>query len=314
MKISVLIPVYNAEKYLIHCIESIISQDIYEILLVNDGSTDISGDICDKYGKLDTRIKVFHQENKGASVARNLALEKATGEWIAFVDADDWIENNWYDSVEDSVLNYKDVDIFTFGYNRIKNNKIKQYVPSAGILDIDDYVNVSYSPLGCSYIFKLSKIREYGITFPVGVKLSEDQCFVFKYLSICKKIAMINKAIYNYNENENSAVNRSARKEVTVYSLIAANDFLDFAMSQKVRHNFYSKVVIRFYEEFFHYYSIAKDINRLRLKIEYLEAYKRTLFFYPEFKNNKHYRLACFNIGLAVWFHYRIREIKKIVL
>ena len=99
--ISVIVPVYNVEPYLRKCLDSIINQTYrdLEILVVDDGSTDGSGKICDEYVKQDERIQVFHTENKGLSPARNLGLDKATGDWIGFVDSDDWIEPDMYESL-----------------------------------------------------------------------------------------------------------------------------------------------------------------------------------------------------------------------
>ena len=98
-KISIIIPVYNVEAYLRKCLDSVIAQTYtnVEIILINDGSTDDSGVICDEYAKADSRIKVFHQPNKGASAARNIGLKNFTGQYIGFVDSDDWIEPNMYE-------------------------------------------------------------------------------------------------------------------------------------------------------------------------------------------------------------------------
>lgn len=96
-KISVIVPVYNVEKYLSRCIDSILSQTFtdFELLLVDDGSTDKSGEICDEYAKTDARIKVFHTENRGVSAARNLGIKEASADWISFVDSDDWVEDKY---------------------------------------------------------------------------------------------------------------------------------------------------------------------------------------------------------------------------
>lgn len=96
--ISIIIPVYNAEQYLNRCIDSVLSQSYQfkELILVDDGSQDKSGTICDAYAMNDNRIKVFHNSNKGASAARNFGLNKATGEYISFLDSDDWIEPDYY--------------------------------------------------------------------------------------------------------------------------------------------------------------------------------------------------------------------------
>ena len=94
-KISVIVPVYNVENYIEKCIESILSQTYtdFELLLINDGSSDKSGSICDAYVNKDERIRVFHKKNEGVSIARNLGIKRSLGEWICFVDSDDWVEN-----------------------------------------------------------------------------------------------------------------------------------------------------------------------------------------------------------------------------
>ena len=96
--ISIIVPIYNVEKYLSRCINSVLSQTFpdFELLLIDDGSTDKSGYICDGYAQKDSRIKVFHIENGGVSAARNYGLDNARGEWITFVDADDWIDKDMY--------------------------------------------------------------------------------------------------------------------------------------------------------------------------------------------------------------------------
>ena len=98
--ISIIIPVYNSAKYLERCLDSILAQTFTfkELILVNDGSKDSSGEICDKYSLKDTRISVYHNQNMGASAARNFGLEKATGDYISFIDSDDWIEPTFYEN------------------------------------------------------------------------------------------------------------------------------------------------------------------------------------------------------------------------
>ena len=102
--ISVIVPVYNTEKYLDRCIQSILAQTYtdFELLLIDDGSTDLSGEICDKYAEQDSRVKVFHKENGGVSSARNLGLDKANGDWVTFVDADDWVTTLYLNNLSDN--------------------------------------------------------------------------------------------------------------------------------------------------------------------------------------------------------------------
>lgn len=110
--ISVIVPVYNTEKYLGECVQSILNQIFtdFELLLIDDGSTDQSGAICDTYALQDKRVKVFHKENGGVSSARNMGLDEARGEWIVFVDSDDWVANSYFSEL----LSFKKTLIWLF--------------------------------------------------------------------------------------------------------------------------------------------------------------------------------------------------------
>lgn len=126
-KISVIVPVYNVEKYLRRCIDSILAQTFtdFELLLIDDGSKDNSGDICDGYAMKDERVRVFHKKNGGVSSARNLGLDNAKGEWVSFVDADDYLDNCYYNNF----LSFHDIsDIVFTGFIIIKGNKKKKIV------------------------------------------------------------------------------------------------------------------------------------------------------------------------------------------
>lgn len=136
--ISIVVPVYNVEKYLNRCIESIINQTFnnIEIILVDDGSTDSSGNICDEYKKIDSRIKVIHKENGGLSDARNVGIENACGEWIGFVDSDDYIAENMYEQLYCLIRKYN-ADIAICGVKDIyegnaiiQNKKIEEFACS----------------------------------------------------------------------------------------------------------------------------------------------------------------------------------------
>ena len=111
-KVSIIVPVYNVDKFLHKCVDSILAQTLtdFELLLVDDGSKDNSGLICDKYAAKDSRVRVFHKENGGVSSARNLGLENAQGDWIIFIDSDDWIEPNMLkDIYEKAILEHADL-------------------------------------------------------------------------------------------------------------------------------------------------------------------------------------------------------------
>ena len=139
MLVSVIIPIYNAEQHLEKCIESVINQKFndFELLLINDGSTDSSGKICDNYVKRDHRIKVFHKENGGVSTARNLGIEKARGEWVTFIDADDKIESNYFDIITD----VSDADLIVQGFKYFQDGVIiKEYFYRNEKLNLEQFI------------------------------------------------------------------------------------------------------------------------------------------------------------------------------
>ena len=117
--ISVIVPVYNVAPYLRQCVDSILSQSYthLEVLLIDDGSTDESGAICDEYAQQDSRVKVIHKPNGGLSSARNVGLSLASGEWISFVDSDDWLDTNIYQKCIDELERYPDLDLVRFFVN-----------------------------------------------------------------------------------------------------------------------------------------------------------------------------------------------------
>lgn len=140
--ISVIVPVYNVEKYIDKCINSIINQTYknLEIILVDDGSPDNCGNICDEYSKKDNRIIVIHKENGGVSSARNIGIKNAKGKWITFVDSDDWIENDYVEKLSKIGIQNK-AEVVLCGYNRIYNND-KQPINAIG--EIKDYNSYEY--------------------------------------------------------------------------------------------------------------------------------------------------------------------------
>ena len=132
--VSVIVPVYNVEKYLPRCLDSLVNQtyEKLEILLVDDGSADSSGEICDAYATKDNRIRVFHIHNGGVSNARNLALDNMTGDYVTFVDSDDWLEVNW---VENALCEVKKADVLLYiggyvkNYHDLSEKVIHKYMP-----------------------------------------------------------------------------------------------------------------------------------------------------------------------------------------
>lgn len=195
-KISIIVPVYKAEKYLPRCIDSILSQDFtdFEVLLIDDGSPDTSGKICDEYAVKDNRIRVFHKENSGVSFARNLGLDYARGEWISFIDADDFLSQGFFD-----IQGNEEADVIQKSYIIVQEESGKQEtrnVIAGSFNNKEDFYRYFVRKRTNALWDKIIRRNLIGDTrFNVNVHIGED--FLF-FLSLFKKIKH-----YDFNERGN---------------------------------------------------------------------------------------------------------------
>lgn len=208
--ISVIIPVYNVEKYLYHCIDSVVNQSYkaIEIILVNDGSSDGSTQICDDWSKKDSRIKIIHKQNGGLSDARNAGLKIANGEWIAFVDSDDWVASNYLEyMVSAATAEKSDIvecsvkKIFTTECNeKIDNLKIEETYDNQTALRllIEDQI---FHQHVWNKIYRRSVISQ--IFFEIG-KLNEDEFWTYQIFGNAHYITKINNQLYFYYQRPGS--------------------------------------------------------------------------------------------------------------
>lgn len=212
--ISIIVPVYNAEKFLKKCITSIQKQTLqdWELILVDDGSSDSSGMICDMISKDDARIKVIHQSNHGVSAARNAGLDCATGDYVMFVDSDDWIEPTLCQTLLDAA---SQADLVIGGYkevylDKVITHKVKEYRmqfqnSSAYIFEQLYKENLLNCPV--SKLYKRNLLIKQ--RFDQDVKLGEDFLFNLAYFTKCKSISVVETSAYAYNMlNENSATKK----------------------------------------------------------------------------------------------------------
>lgn len=217
-KVSVIIPIYNVEQYLSKCLDSIINQTYknLEIICINDGSPDNSLAILEEYAKKDSRIIIINQGNAGVSTARNRGLDIATGEYISFVDPDDWIESNTYESTVNLFEKNPKVDLITFGTNIINerdyNNKetlsLKWYFSNKidGICSPTRQMINSMPGSLCKLLLRTSKIQKLNLRF-FDTTLGEDLLFLMEYLSDTEYIYSTKKSFYNYVLHSHSATN-----------------------------------------------------------------------------------------------------------
>lgn len=208
-KISIIVPVYKVEQYLPKCIDSILAQTYqdWELLLIDDGSPDNSGKICDESAHKDERIRVFHKDNGGVSSARNLGLDYAEGDYVMFVDSDDWLSN---DCLQTCVfeLDKNKLDALQFGFTSVTANNEKQLVKiSSSILDGEQYIkHNNFNVCVGGGIYKREIIEKNKIRFPLVLKLAEDQIFVLSFFKKTVRIKYLERAMYYYLQRSDSAV------------------------------------------------------------------------------------------------------------
>ena len=210
--ISVIVPVYNVESYVAECIESIQNQTYMnlEIILVNDGSTDASGDICDQYAAYDERIQVIHKENAGVSAARNTGIESANGDYIGFVDSDDYIAPTMYEDMLKLMVEH-DLDIIecTAFRNNGDTNIEGCNDGSLEIFNRDEALRMAMYDCFVAVWSQLYKRRVISdVRFPVGRKF-EDSAVSYLFIANTKRVGHINRCLYYYRLNPNSTTQTS---------------------------------------------------------------------------------------------------------
>ena len=208
--ISVIVPGYNIECYVEKCLQSIQKQ-VYkniEVLLIDDGSIDCTGQIFDKYAKMDSRFKAVHQKNQGVSVARNLGLEMANGEWICFVDGDDYLDTNTFENIMLEIAN-QDIDAVMFEYcvaypnGEIQRHNLQQ---TYGILTNEEAMNniFNYAPFCWAKFFRKKIVNN--VKFKQNIYRGEDTIFAVEAFHRAEKIYSTEKNYYYYVQSEGSAV------------------------------------------------------------------------------------------------------------
>lgn len=226
--ISIIVPVYKAEKYLHRCVDSLLAQTFqdFEILLIDDGSPDQSGEICDEYARQDSRVRVLHKENGGVSSARNKGLDNAIGEYLTFIDADDWLDIDCFEKGF-SLLKQNDLDILQYSYRMISEEDesiISVHEYDCNPMNWIDFVKEDHF-LECVWgnFIRMSIIERYHLRFDEDLHLAEDQLFIMMAMTLSKKIAQTNKIYYNYFQNPESATHNSRKEDIIKSSEILLN-------------------------------------------------------------------------------------------
>lgn len=288
-KISVIVPVYNIDSYLQRMLDSLIRQSYtdLEIILIDDGSLDNSGKICDEYAAMDSRIRVVHKDNEGVSVARNLGLELSSGDYIGFVDSDDVIDENMYKKLYDNmVINDCDISVcdyvtFSDKVNFEYRDNIKIYSREQALRDI--ITDGAITNFLWNKLFKKSLFNK--VRFPKG-KIYEDLYVMPKLIMSSKKVCYDNSKLYGYFKRNNSYVNTYNDQKNNNYL-----SFCDECYEYLSKYNFLEEDLVKY--RCFYIYSAflqaAKSKCKNIFKDEYMDSYYK--LFKQSFKINNNYSM-----------------------
>lgn len=278
VNVSVIIPVYNAENYISQCIESLLNQTLQEceFIFINDGSKDKSREIIENYQKSNNRIKLLNQKNQGVSSARNTGLQVAAGEYIAFVDADDYIEKEMYEILYNSAKQ-NDCDLVVSNFeSEMGEHKIITKYPFPINTDLKkDFIQKELLPYFLktdnlnsvvNKLYKKQLIKEYNVKFPVGVSLGEDGMFNIKFLSYANSIKYLDYTGYHYREVSGSATRNISEKDyfnraLEVYKLEVPEIYSVFNDKVKVRRLKSIKLINNVMSYIHVYFTPSKDVK-----------------------------------------------------
>lgn len=219
MKYSIIIPVYNVEEYLDRCLKSILNQTYsnYEVIIVNDGSPDNSDNIIKSYEKEDKRFKGYKKVNGGLSDARNYGLKYATGDYLIFIDADDYIENNYLEKVNDVLEKNKDIDVLKFKIKLVDEGgnliRMENGLNKEGVTSFEELVKLEFLEPAWSYVYKLSFWKENNFTYLKGM-IHEDFGLTPEILMKANKIYYLNSYLYNYVQRNGSIMSSNNKEKL----------------------------------------------------------------------------------------------------
>lgn len=280
--VSVVVPVYNAEEYIARCVESILTQtyDKLELILVDDGSPDGSGGICDEYALKDKRIRVIHTINCGVSHARNTGLDNATGKYIVFVDSDDWVEPEHLElllPVNNESLVYCGMNFVTNGIITSKHHfDTNSCVKKDCVESFGEFWKKYTMWSVCRGCFRNAIIKENNLHFDVSMKIGEDEHFNIRYMQYCSSVRFSKVCTYNYDVGDHpSALHRfNSERFADCIKICQAIE----AISHKPEYErrwYYWKSVIRHYDK---WQECSTKENRKEVSMQMKRCYQEPYF------------------------------------
>lgn len=320
--VSIIVAVYNAEPYLHRCMDSLLNQTLQniEILLINDGSTDNSGALCDEYAAKDSRIKVFHRTNHGVAATRQFGLEHVTGEYVIHADPDDWLDLDMLEKMYETAEKEK-ADLVVCDIKIEYENKtvyLKQYFSSSTPSQIVvEYLNNHHGSC-CNKLIRTSCIKKYKIDFIDGINIGEDRIFNLRLLQNPLKVANCPNTCYHYDKYSNSfACTRPTNSPESVYQQVLFLQKLHeyqpigykgYGIALAETPTAYMALQTNAYtpQNFLKVFSYLNTINIF--KIPDMPLYMR-IIVWSAFHIN--YRTAEFLLSFKKWFRKNIKGIKE---
>lgn len=288
--VSVIVPVYNVKSYLRKCLDSIVNQTYkeLEILVIDDGSTDGCGQICDEYAKKDSRIKVFHTENKGLSCARNLGLDEAQGEWIGFADSDDWIEPDMYECLLGRAVE-TGADVVECGvYREYPGKRIEDQRQKRELSGLDAVYALLRRELTNTVWNKMWKKECFkNIRFPEG-RVYEEWATTYKVFSSCNCVCSMDICLYHYFQRRGS-LSRTHNMNNLVGRWLSCKEQLDFLWNtvDEAARSILLRNCANAAGRMWAYYYDCTDEDRKRNKVFVREVNRFTKQHFPLFGDNK---------------------------
>jgi glycosyltransferase involved in cell wall biosynthesis len=267
VKLSIIVPVYNAEKFLDKCLESLKNQTIkdIEIILVNDGSTDNSLEICNKYAQNDSRIKVLTQKNSGQSKARNVGIDNSNGEYIAFTDSDDWVDLDYYGKLVEACEKH-DAEVACASIIRERKYSKKyrmKYTEELSVTDEQEKIDVARVPNMCyvsNKVYKKALLERLNLRFIEGM-FFEDVDFVTRAVYFSNKLVTVPNTFYHYWTNFNSTVKTMRKNDKKCADALRSKELLlkffrehnlksnpKFLIRKKTCYKLFGFVILKTYE------------------------------------------------------------------
>ena len=329
-ELSVIIPVYNAEKYLEECLNSIISSSAFdelEVLLIDDGSKDNSGAICDIFSQKYENIKTFHIENGGVSNARNFGVAKACGEYVTFCDADDYYINDILSEII-KLLKANEIDLLFYDLLYELSNVSRISYPfkkRVKIFELEELfifmIKNEHFNSSCNKIFKTDVLKQARIIFTPGQKHGEDRDFVLRYLSVCKTAYYLPEAGYFYRYVKNSAVNKKRTDyfdniyhEIDFKLIIASKFDINFSEAEKlIIENAVNRIISNTFaasENGEKSFSVSlKSLYENKKLFGILCEYKNIVFYNSAYKKVADF--LCSKKTLRCWYYIRFLKLKE---